>query len=177
MRENSTLLCIHPDPAQLSLLEQSGYELITANNGSDGLRLFLSQPVDAIVFDYQLCASDGSALAAEIKRIKPQLPIVMLADNVELPDDALKFVNALVAKSDGPDFLLATVRSVLNLKPALRGEAESGPQTSLPRQPKGLSEQRTPSRRGRTAKSAANDHDAPFSPGVWRSIRNGTVQF
>jgi DNA-binding response OmpR family regulator len=177
MAENSILLCIHPDPAQLSLLEQHGYELITATNGSDGLRLFLSRPVDAIVFDYQLCVSDGSALAAEIKRVKPQLPIVMLADNVELPDDALKFVNALVAKSDGPDFLLATVRSVLNLKPAQCWEAESAPQTSIPRQTTGLSQPRTQSRLAKTAESAANEHEAPFSPRVWRSIRNGTVQF
>jgi DNA-binding response OmpR family regulator len=177
MAENSTLLCIHPDPAQLSLLEQHGYELITATNGSDGLRLFLSRPVDAIVFDSQLCLSDGSALAAEIKRVKPQLPIVMLADNVELPDNALKFVNALVAKSDGPAFLLATVRSVLNVKPAPCREAESAAQTSMLRPPSGPSRQRSGSRRAKTAESAANEHDAPFSPRVWRSIRNGTVQF
>jgi DNA-binding response OmpR family regulator len=154
MGENSTLLCVHPDPAQLSLLEENGYELITASNGSDGLRLFLSQPVDAIVFDYQLCLSDGSALAAEIKRVKPQLPIVILADTVELPHDALKFANALVAKSDGPHFLLATVRSVLNLKPAEGGDTQS-----------------------RHAKTATNVQEAPFSPRVWRSIRNGTVRF
>jgi DNA-binding response OmpR family regulator len=177
MGENSTLLCIHPDPAQLSLLEQNGYELITATNGSEGLRLFLSRPVDAIVFDYQLCLSDGSALAAEIKRVKPHLPIVMLADNVELPDDALKFVNALVAKSDGPHFLLATVRSVLNLKPAKCADAESGPQSSMPRRSTGGFQQRTQSRRAKTAESATTEHDAPFSPRVWRSIRNGTVQF
>jgi DNA-binding response OmpR family regulator len=177
MGENNTLLCVHPDPAQLSLLEQNGYELITATNGSDGLRLFLSRPVDAIVFDYQLCLSDGSALAAEIKRVQPQLPIVMLAEDVELPDDALKFVNALVAKSDGPHFLLATVRSVLNPKPVQFADAEFGPQSSIRRQPTGNFQQRTQSRRVKTAESAMNKHDAPFSPRVWRSIRNGTLQF
>jgi DNA-binding response OmpR family regulator len=177
MAENSTLLCIHPDPAQLSLLEQNGYELITATNGSDGLRLFLSRPVDAIVFDSKLCLSDGNALAAEMKRVQPQLPIVMLADNVELPDDALKFVNALVAKSDGPDFLLATVRSVLNLKPAPCWGVESARQRSRPGQPSALTRQRGKSRFAKTAESEANEHDAPFSPRVWRSIWNGTVQF
>jgi hypothetical protein len=42
----------------------------------------------------------------------------MLADHLELPDGALKSVDALVAKSDGPHFLLATVHFVLNVKPA-----------------------------------------------------------
>ncbi|MGA9710692.1 MAG: hypothetical protein WBR31_02815, partial [Candidatus Sulfotelmatobacter sp.] len=54
MAINNTLLCIHRDPDQLSLLQENGYELLTATNGHDGLRLFASQPVDAIVLDYHL---------------------------------------------------------------------------------------------------------------------------
>jgi DNA-binding response OmpR family regulator len=52
MARNNTLLCIHRDPAQLSSLEENGYELVTATNGHDGLRLFLSRRVDAIVLEY-----------------------------------------------------------------------------------------------------------------------------
>jgi hypothetical protein len=37
MSTNSSLLCIHRDPAQLSLLRENGYELVTARSGSDGL--------------------------------------------------------------------------------------------------------------------------------------------
>ena len=121
MGANSTLLCIHRDPTQLSWLQQSGYDLLTATNGRDGLRLFMSRPVDAIVVAYQLGLLDGGVVAAEIKKVKPRLPIVMLAGNIELPDDALKYVDVLVAKSDGPRSLLATVRSVL--KPPRRAVA------------------------------------------------------
>jgi hypothetical protein len=85
MASNSTLLCIHRDPAQLRLLQEHGYELVTA---------------------------------AEIKQVRPKVPIVMLADHPELPDGALKSADALVAKSDGPHFLLAAVRFVQNVKPA-----------------------------------------------------------
>jgi CheY-like chemotaxis protein len=124
MGKNSTLLCIHRDPGQLSLLEQNGYELLTATNGADGLRLFMSRPVDAIVLDYQLGLLDGGVVATEIKKVKPQVPIVMLAEDAELPADALKSVDALVAKSDGPHFLLATVHFVLNVKPGQRREGK-----------------------------------------------------
>jgi DNA-binding response OmpR family regulator len=123
MATNSTLLCIHRDPDQLALLQQKGYDLVTASNASDGLRLLMSQPVDAIVLEYHLGAQDGAVVAAEIKKVKPQLPIVLLADHLELPDGALKSVDALVTKSDGPHFLWATIHFVLNAKPARSPEA------------------------------------------------------
>ena len=120
MATNSTLLCIHRDPAQLTLLQENGYELVTATNGSEGLRLLRSRPVDAIVLEYHLGLLDGALVAAEIKKVKPQIPIVMLAEHLELPDGALKSVDALVTKSDGPHFLWATIHFVLNVEPAKR---------------------------------------------------------
>ena len=116
MADNGTLLCIHRDPAQLSLLQDNGYELVTATSGSEGLRLLMTRPVDAIVIEYHLGLLDGAVVASEIKKAKPQIPIVMLADHLELPDGALKSVDALVTKADGAHFLLATVRFILNLK-------------------------------------------------------------
>ncbi len=119
---NSTLLCIHRDPAQLTLLRENGYEVLTANNGSEGLRLLKSRPVDAIVLEYHLDPLGGATVAAEIKKANPELPIVLVADDLELPEGALKSVDALVTKSDGPHFLWATVHFVLNVKPAQRTE-------------------------------------------------------
>jgi hypothetical protein len=78
--------------------------------------------VDAIVLEYYLGLLDGSVIAAEIKKLRPELPIVMLADDLELPDGALKSVDALVTKSDGAHFLWATVHFVLNVRPAQRLE-------------------------------------------------------
>jgi DNA-binding response OmpR family regulator len=54
MAANATLLCIHREPAQLGLLKENGYELVTATSGADGLRLFMSRPVDAVVLEYHL---------------------------------------------------------------------------------------------------------------------------
>ena len=120
MATNSTLLCIHRDPAQLDLLRENGYELVTATNSSDGLRLLASTPIDAIVLEYHLGLLNGATVAVEIKNAKPELPIVMVADDLELPEGALRSVDALVTKSDGPHFLWATVHFVLNVKPTQR---------------------------------------------------------
>jgi DNA-binding response OmpR family regulator len=122
MTMKSTLLCIHRDPTQLDLLQENGYQLVTATNGADGLRLLMSCPVDAIVLEYHLGLLNGAIVAAEIKKAKPQLPIVMVADDLELPEGALRSVDALVTKSDGPHFLWATVHFVLNVKPTQRRE-------------------------------------------------------
>jgi len=152
MASNCTLLCIHRDPTQLTLLTEHGYELETATNGSDGLRLFKSRSVDAVVLEYHLGLLDGSTIADEIKHIRPEVPIVMLVDHVELPRDAMKSVDALVAKADGPHFLLATVHFVLNVQPAQHRVAKlrSQPAPRLDRLEKsrrGLARRRTrPSR-------------------------------
>ena len=89
---------------------------MTAANGHEGLRLFKSQPVDAIVLEYHLDQLGGVTIADEIKEVWPEVPIVMLTDHLEIPGDALKSVDALVAKADGPHFLLATVHFVLSAK-------------------------------------------------------------
>jgi len=173
MAANSTLLCIHRDPAQLGLLKENGYELATATNGSDGLRLFMSQPVHAVVLEYHLGLLDGTTIADQIKRVRPEVPIVMLVDHVELPADALKSVDALVVKSDGPHFLLATVHFVLNVKPAQYREAQQRTQTPAHLRRLGRSRAGQPN----PPQPVTDGKEALFSGEVWRGIRNGTLQF
>src|SRR5271163_1041222 len=166
MATNLILLCIHRDPAQFRSLQEKGYELLTATNGHEGLRLFASQPVDAIVLDYHLGLLNGPLVANEIKRMQPTIPIVMLADNLELPDGALNSVDALVTKSDGAHFLWATVHFVLTVKPAQCGDGKL--RTRIPGEP---------SRRGTFAGRAhpfqnsrnRDPKDAPFTAKEWQS--------
>src|SRR5580693_3300423 len=174
MATNPTLLCINRDPAQLRSLQENGYQLLTATNGHEGLRLFASQPVDAIVLDYHLGMLDGALVANEIKRVRPTIPIVMLTDNLELPDGALKSVDALVSKSDGPHFLLATVHFVLSARPAQNHAVKARPRIPLHLRRSLSSQTGTNPSPADPAQLATGDKDAPFSPGVWRNIRNGT---
>lgn len=116
MTPKSVLLCIHRDPAQLRVLQENGYELLTAVNGHEGLQLFESQPVDAVVLEYNLSLLDGSVIASEIKQVQPNLPIVMLAEPTELPDGALQAVDALVPTSDPPHFVWAAVHFALSAR-------------------------------------------------------------
>jgi DNA-binding NtrC family response regulator len=151
MATNGTLLCINRDPAQLSLLQENGYELVTAANGHDALRLFMSRAVDAVVLDYELGFLKDKIVAAEIKKLNPRVPIVMLADDVELPHGALKAVDALLIPSDGPNLLWATIHYMLKAELDQRREKPRGQTPAHPYRPKR-------SREGRTV------HSAQYSP-------------
>jgi len=144
--------------------------------------------VDAIVLEYHLGLLDGAVVAAEIKKVSPYLPIVMLVDHSELPEGALKSVDALVNKSDGTQFLSATIHFVLNVNPARRAEEKLKPKPPLElRQPgwrKGLDRSR-PDRSQPDltqaapdlAQAATDERQAPFSADVWRNILDGSVKF
>jgi DNA-binding response OmpR family regulator len=178
MATNSTLLlCIHRNPAQLSLLTEHGYELTTATTGSDGLRLFMSRSVDAVVLEYQLGLLDGATIADVIKQVRPDVPIVMLVDHVELPAGALKSVDALVVKSDGLHFVLATVHFVLNVKPAQLRESKLRSETPAHLRRPGRSREGVDRGQTNLLQLATHEKEKPFAREVWRSIRDGTIRF
>jgi CheY-like chemotaxis protein len=170
MATSGTLLCIHRDPVQLKTLKDHGYRVLTATNGHDGLRLFMTRPVDAIVLEYHLGFLDGGVVAATIKKVLPQVPIVMLLDHLDVPDDIFKSVNMVVAKCDGDQFLVSAVKSVLSTRPVPRDQAE--PSRFSEKQPRVQSplENYDP-------KSDAEDKNRPFSQEIWEGILNGTVKF
>jgi len=160
----------------MSMLRDNGYELITATNGSEGLRLLMSRSVDAIVLEYHLGLLDGAVVAAEIKKVKPHLPIVMVADHLELPDGALKSVDAVVTKSDGVNFLWATIHFVLNAKPAGHVEAHLRVQTPAHLRRPGRSRKWADRSQANTPQPATDDRHAAFPPRAWRNILDGSVK-
>jgi DNA-binding response OmpR family regulator len=181
MAANSTLLCIHRDPAQLSSLKERGYDLVTASNGCEGLRLFMSQPVDAIVLEHHLGLLDGVTVASTLKQVRPEIPIVMLTDDLEFPDGALKSVDAIVTKSDGAHFLWATVHFVLNVKPAVPKPAvpNKARETTQPAPNLRLTSksEKAHARPHKISEAEDDEKLRPFSPGVWKGIRNGSLRF
>jgi CheY-like chemotaxis protein len=171
----STLLCIHRDPSQLSLLKQNGYELLTAATSREGLRLFMSRDVDAIVIDYHLGLLDGAIVAAEIKQVRPQVPIVMLANPLELPPEALNSVDAVVPRSAAPQSLWAAVHFVLNMEP--RKNFVSTAKLRSRQKHRWGAAGRSRNGRSKLEPFVQADETAAFSADLWQRIFNGTVQF
>jgi CheY-like chemotaxis protein len=96
------------------LLENSGYEVLEATGGDEGLNLFRSHPVDAVVLDYQMPGMNGDVVAAKMKRIRSSVPIMLLSAYGPLPESKLKSVDTFVPKSQEPKMLISTLQHLLN---------------------------------------------------------------
>src|ERR1700693_6557367 len=117
-RRKATILCIDDHWNGLigrkMLLEQNGYEVLEATGGPEGLKLFLSHSVDAVVLDYQMPGMNGDVVAAKMKRINAHVPIMLLSAYGPLPKSKLSSVDSFVSKSQPPNILLSTLQHLLN---------------------------------------------------------------
>jgi CheY-like chemotaxis protein len=117
-RRQKTLLCIDDNQSSLKIckiiLENSGYKVLTSSSAREGLEVFASHAVDAVILDYQMPEMNGELVAAEMKRTNPGIPILMLSGCVSLPESTLLLVDEFVAKGDPVEFLLLAVRQVLS---------------------------------------------------------------
>ncbi len=116
-RRKATILCIDDHWNGLigrkMLLEQSGYEVLEATDGDDGLKLFRSRQVDAVVLDYQMPGMKGDVVAARMKRINSNVPIMLLSAYGPLPKNKLQSVDTFLSKSQPPTVLLSTLKDLL----------------------------------------------------------------
>jgi CheY-like chemotaxis protein len=117
-RLKSKILCIDDHWNGLigrkMLLEKNGYEVLEASGGDEGLKLFRSNRVDAVVLDYQMPGMNGDVVAAKMKRIKSSVPIMMLSAYEPLPKNKLKAVDAFLSKSQPTDKLLSNLQHMLD---------------------------------------------------------------
>jgi CheY-like chemotaxis protein len=105
--------------ASKELLEISGYEVLTAQSGKEGLELFLSHPIDAVVLDYQMPGMNGNRVASQMRRVKPHVPILMFSGYSELSLGEVGCVDAILHKGESWSTVISTLERLLNLHLAL----------------------------------------------------------
>ena len=111
--QSAVLLCIDDDEDMLecekSFLESFGYSVLTAASGGKGLELASKHSVDVVILDYFMPEMNGHAVAIEMRQLRPQAPIIMLSGAVDIPEQALKWVDAFIAKDCLASQLLPTI--------------------------------------------------------------------
>ena len=65
-------------PILSAVLEEEGFETLTANSGQDALNILESSDVDIVLTDMKMPAMDGIALLERIKERDPDLPVIMM---------------------------------------------------------------------------------------------------
>jgi CheY-like chemotaxis protein len=63
---------------------------------------------DAVLLDYEMPGMNGNEVASEIKRIRPELMVIMLSGS-EVPTHALALVDAFVPKLEASRELLPMI--------------------------------------------------------------------
>jgi CheY-like chemotaxis protein len=118
----ATILCIDDDLTGLKirklLLERSGYRVLTAASGREGIDIFQRNAVDAVVLDYYMPGMSGGDVAIELKRLKPATPIIMLSAYVALPDEVMEYVDIFIQKGQPPEAFLEKLGHLLGTSAA-----------------------------------------------------------
>ncbi|MBW1996694.1 MAG: sigma-54-dependent Fis family transcriptional regulator [Deltaproteobacteria bacterium] len=75
-----------------ALLAPEGYEIITALNARDALRLIKESDLDLVITDVKLPGMSGMELLEESKKIKPDTPVIMMTayGTIERAVEAMK---------------------------------------------------------------------------------------
>ena len=119
------ILCIDDEAVGLQIrkvvLERAGYRVLTALDGSAGLNLFGAHPIDAVILDYFMPGMNGGEVAAEMRKFKADIPILLLSAYINLPADVLKTVDFTLTKGDRPETLMEKVREMLESPRGKRG--------------------------------------------------------
>lgn len=113
---SKTVLCIDDDNGvleyQKALLEKRGYAVLTASSARQGLQIAAGSGVAAVIVDYHMPEINGHEVALEIKRLKPDTPIVMVSSDEEIPSEVLEAVDAFVPKHQTPSRLVPVLTRI-----------------------------------------------------------------
>jgi len=61
-----------------AVLEEEGFETLTANSGNDALKILESADIDLVITDMKMPGMDGIELLESIKEKDPDLPVIMM---------------------------------------------------------------------------------------------------
>lgn len=123
------VLCIDDEPSILTvrklLFERAGLEVLTATSGAQGLGIFAAQPIDAVVVDFSMPEMDGAAVATEIKRQRPRVPVIMLSAYSGAREAVNNVVDAFIEKGGDPTNLVNRVKSLIRARNHFHPELKS----------------------------------------------------
>ena len=125
MSNARAILCVDDETTGLAarrlLLSIAGYTVLAATSCDSALKLFACNKVDLVITDHLLPDSTGAGLTSEMKRLKPEVPIVLLTGLVDLPP-GYEDADLLLTKGMTPPEFLSEIARLLSQSPSSQAE-------------------------------------------------------
>jgi DNA-binding NtrC family response regulator len=118
------ILVVDDEPNMLRLLktilmDKTGYEVATTNNPLEVSKMLQEKPYDVVVTDLKMPLVDGMDLIDIIKKIDPQLPIIIITayGTLETAEEAVqKGAYDFITKPFRKETILITIKRALEWK-------------------------------------------------------------
>lgn len=118
--DRATVLVVDDEPemarALCELLQAAGYRTLSANSGADALEIVKRKQPDLVISDLRMAEMTGHQLQAELHRIAPDLPVVIITafGSIESAVESMKLgARDFITKPFGNQELLLVVSRTL----------------------------------------------------------------
>jgi CheY-like chemotaxis protein len=112
--------------ARRSVLEELGHRIATASNGIDALEQFRNRRFDLVVTDYKMPRMDGMELIEELRRLAPDLPVILISgfvDSLGLNEESTGADVVIQKSANEVSHLVRAVARLLRKKPVKKPAA------------------------------------------------------
>lgn len=110
------ILCVDDERVSLKVrsrvLEKAGHEVIQADSAAEALEILRSRSVDLVLTDLLMPGMTGAELAREVKKLSPNLPVVLFSGVNEMPPEDSQ-ADLFMSKLEGPVFMCEKVAEIL----------------------------------------------------------------
>jgi|SRR6266550_6650617 len=99
------------------LLRGEGYSVLTASSAEEGLKIFRENHIDLVMADHLLGSIRGTEVAAEMKRDKPDIPVIIYSGVIEMPEGA-ECADLFLSKTEPVVVMLQQISDTLKRRKA-----------------------------------------------------------
>ena len=86
VRHTYRILLVDDDVSSLEVLgevlKRAGYEIFSAENGYEALKIIQGDSIDLAILDYELPDTTGLELLQQIKPMQPSVPVIIMSGNL-----------------------------------------------------------------------------------------------
>ena len=111
------MLCVDDDTMTLAIvkltLQKNGFSVHIATNWNCALDAFRKNPIDLVLLDYEMPDMKGHEVAELIRRLKPEVPIILHSGSSDVPEIAIKLTDAVIPKGVEPCVLIASISNLI----------------------------------------------------------------